>query len=398
MARGAVLIGSDGRIEAVGADAAVPHPPDVVAESFGDAILLPGLVNTHTHLELTGLAEGAPGPDFPAWIRQLRSRKAERAPEEFLAAAREGLADCWAAGVTTVGDTGDTGAAIEALSASGGCGIAYQEVFGPHPAQCEESLGGLRRRVEALARFVGERVAVGVSPHAPYTVSGRLYAATAAWAEEEALPVAVHLAESPAETELLARGEGGFAEAWRERGIPHLAPLGCSPVQWLGRHGVLGERTLCIHLVQVAPVDIELLSDAGVAVAHCPLSNRAHGHGTAPLGALLSAGLRVGLGTDSVVSVGTLDLLAEARMAAALGGLDARAALALCTISGARALGLGREIGSLQVGKWGDCAVIRPGRATEGMVPEARVLSGGPRDIVATFVGGKAVHRGEPMS
>ena len=395
--RGAVLIGSDGRIAAVGADATVPHPPGVAAESFDDAILAPGLVNTHTHLELTGLAEGAPDPDFPAWIRRLQSRKAERSTEEFIVAAREGLADCWAAGVTTVGDTGDTGAAIEALSASGGSGVAYQEVFGPHPAQCKESLAELQRRVGTLARFVGERVAIGVSPHAPYTVSGRLYATTAAWAEEETLPVAVHLAESPAETELLARGEGGFAEAWRARGIPQPVPLGCSPVQWLDRHGVLGEHTLCIHLVHVTPGDIASLSRAGVAVAHCPLSNRAHGHGVAPVGELLSAGLRVGLGSDSVVSVGTLDLFAEARVAAVLGGLDAEAALALCTISGARALGLEREIGSLRVGKWGDCVVIRPGRATAGRAPAARVLASGPRDVVATFVGGKDVHRGEPM-
>jgi 5-methylthioadenosine/S-adenosylhomocysteine deaminase len=315
----------------------------------------------------------------------------------LLAAARDGLADCWAAGVTTVGDTGDTGAAIEALSGSGGCGVAYQEVFGPHPAQCEESLAGLQRRVDALGRFAGGRVAIGVSPHAPYTVSGRLYAVTAAWADQEALPVAVHLAESPAETELLASGAGGFAEEWRRRGIPQPTPLGCSPVQWLDCHGVLGERTLCIHLVHLNSGDLELLSRAGVAVAHCPLSNRAHRHGVAPLGPLLSAGLRVGLGTDSVVSVGTLDLLAEARVAAILGGLDAEAALALCTVSGARALGLEREIGSLRVGKWGDCAVIRPGRATAGLAPAARVLASGPRDVVATFLGGSDVHRAQAM-
>jgi 5-methylthioadenosine/S-adenosylhomocysteine deaminase len=224
-------------------------------------------------------------------------------------------------------------------------------------------------------------------------VSGPLYAATAAWATEEALPVAVHLAESAAETDLLARGEGGFAQAWRDRGIPGPAPLGRSPVEWLEGHGVLGERTLCIHLVQVTSGDIGVLSRAGVAVAHCPLSNRAHRHGAAPLSALLSRGLRVGLGTDSVVSVGALDLLAEARAAAVLAGLDAEAVLALCTVSGARALGLERDVGSLRVGKWGDCTVIRPEPGTAGLRPAARVLASAPRDVVATFVGGKDVHR-----
>lgn len=395
MIDGAVLVGEDGRIVAVGPAATVPDPPNVVAETFDDAILLPGLINTHTHLELTGLADGSPGSDFPAWIRRLRVRKAERSPEDFLAAARQGLADCWAAGVTTVGDTGDSGAVIQVLAAEGACGIAYQEVFGPHPAQCADSLAGLQCRMDTLGSLAGGRVIIGVSPHAPYTVSGPLYAATASWAADTGLPVAVHVAESPAETELLARGEGGFADAWRDRGIPLPAPPGRSPVEWLECHGVLGDRTLCIHLVQVTPRDIEVLARADVAMAHCPLSNRAHRHGAAPLDALLSSGIRVGLGTDSVVSVGALDLLAEARAAAVLGGLDDDAALALCTASGARALGLAHEVGSLSPGKWGDCVVVRPGAATAGLAPSARVLATGPREVVATFVGGKDVYRAE---
>jgi 5-methylthioadenosine/S-adenosylhomocysteine deaminase len=130
------------------------------------------------------------------------------------------------------------------------------------------------------------------------------------------------------------------------------------------------------------------------------LSNRAHGHGEAPLAALLSAGLRVGLGTDSIMSVGTLDLLAEARAARALAGLDAARALALCTRDAARALGLEREVGVLAPGRWGDCVVIRPPHAPDAsgtdMSAEDRVLASGPRDVLATFVGGRDVHRTSP--
>ena len=214
------------------------------------ALLLPGLINTHTHLELTGLDGGPPEPDFARWIRRLREMKAARSPEAFLAAARRGLADCWTAGVTTIADTGDSGAVIEALAEGGGSGIAYHEVFGPHPDQREASLRGLQEAVERLGQFAGGRVRIGVSPHAPYTVSGPLYGATAAWAREAGLPIAVHLAESPAESALLASGTGAFADAWRNRGIPMPAPLGRSPVAWLDEHGVLSERTLCIHVVQ----------------------------------------------------------------------------------------------------------------------------------------------------
>ena len=390
-----MLVGEDGRIRAVGPAATVPAPGDVPAEDFGDAVLLPGLINTHTHLELTGLGGQPPDPEFAAWIRRLRETKAALPAEAFLAAARRGLADCWAGGVTTVADTGDSGAAMQALAESGASGVAYHEVFGPHPDQRDESLAGLQRRVEQLGRYAGGRVRLGVSPHAPYTVSGPLYAATGAWARAEGLPLAVHLAESVAESRLLAAGEGAFADAWRARLIPMPTPAGRTPVEWLDEHGVLTARTLCIHVVQASGADVVRLARAGAAIAHCPLSNRAHGHGDAPVASFLAAGLRVGMGTDSVVSVGTLDLLAEARAARALAGLDAGRALALCTIDGARALDLDREVGSLAPGKWGDIAVIQPGGSAEPSVAtvEEQVLASGPRDVRATFVGGRDVYR-----
>ncbi len=364
--RGALLIGPDGRIRAVGSDDAVPAPADVPVEDFGDALLLPGLINTHTHLELTGMGGQPPAAEFAAWIRGLREAKAARSPEAFLAAARRGLADCWAAGVTTVADTGDSGAVAQALADADGSGIAYHEVFGPHPDQRDESMLGLQRQVERLGRYAAERVRLGVSPHAPYTVSGPLYAAAAAWARTMDLPMAVHLAESLAESRLLAGGEGPFADAWRARGIPLPAPAGRTPVEWLDEHGVLTERTLCIHVVRASAADIGILARADAPIAHCPLSNRAHGHGAAPLGALLAAGLRVGLGTDSVVSVGALDLLAEARAARELAGLDAARTLRLATIEGARALGLEDDVGSLRPGKWGDVVVLRSGDTAVG--------------------------------
>jgi cytosine/adenosine deaminase-related metal-dependent hydrolase len=392
---GAVLIGASGRIEAVGPESTVPRPAEAAIEEFGEALLLPGLVNTHTHLELTDLDHGPPEPEFANWLLNVRRLKAARSPEQFLNAARRGLAQCHAAGVTTVADTGDSGAVVQALAEAGGSGIAYQEVFGPHPNQVSQSLAELQGRMEALGGFAGERVRLGVSPHAPYSVSGPLYAATATWAAAEGLPLATHVAESPAESELMEGGSGAFAEGWRVRGIPLPAPPGRTPVAWLDQHGVLGEHTLCIHVVNAGSEDLDRLARRGSAVAHCPLSNAAHGHGRAPLAGLLDRGLRVGLGTDSALSVGTLDLLAEARAARDLGGLDAGRALALCTIEAARALGLDDEIGSLTVGKWGDCVLIRPPSPTAASEPEKLTLTTGPADVLATLVGGRDVYRAD---
>jgi 5-methylthioadenosine/S-adenosylhomocysteine deaminase len=389
---GAVLVGADGRIAAVGPEESVPSPPGVARSEWQSAALLPGLVNAHTHLELTGFAGQAEDADFSAWIRRIRALKAERTPEEFLSAAREGLASCHAAGVTTVADTGDSGAVIQALAEVGGSGIAYHEVFGPHPDQWRESLAGMQQRIGEFRRFVSDRVRLGVSPHAPYTVSAELYVAVARYAEREGLPLAVHLAESEAESEFLHEGAGPFAAAWTARGIPLPPQPGRSPVAWLEQHGVLGERTLAIHVVQVGPADVSRLARSRTAVAHCPQSNRRHGHGAAPLAAFLEAGLRVGVGTDSVASVGVLDLMAEARAARALAGLGADAALALVTRDAARAIGLEGEVGTLETGRWGDLAVIAIPEAGSQEAAMEAVLDSAPGDVLETLLGGRTVH------
>ena len=389
--RGAILIGPDGRLQAVGSDSAVPHPHGVPAADLDDAVILPGLINAHTHLELTGFEGRIQEPDFAAWIRRLRQLKTTRTPSEYLVAARQGLVDCYAAGVTTVADTGDSGAGFAALAEVEGSGVAYQEVFGPHPDQAEESLAGIRARVDQLRPEATGRVRIGVSPHSPYTVSARLFRLVAEWAKSERLPVAVHVAESPAETQFLLAGEGPFADAWHARGIPLPESLGQTPIQWLSSQGVLSDRCLCIHAVQVRTADIQRLAEADAAVAHCPLSNRAHGHGAAPLAAFMNADVRIGLGTDSVLSVGRLDLLAEARAAAGLATLNAGDLLQLCTLSGARALGIDGETGSLVPGKWADCTVIRLHESRRGIAEQ--VLASSPNDVLLTFVGGKEVYR-----
>ncbi|MGH7607240.1 MAG: amidohydrolase family protein, partial [Gemmatimonadales bacterium] len=255
--------------------------------------------------------------------------------------------------ITCVADTGSSGAAMRALHALGGRGIAYHEVFGPDPAQVDESMAGLAAAVAELRRLATPRSRVGVSPHAPYTVSAPLYAVVAAFAARERLPIAVHVAESKEEACLVRDGTGPFAEALRARGIA-VAPHGQSPVALLVRWGVVSRGTLCIHCVQVDGDDVALLRRAGAAVAHCPRSNAAHGHGAAPLAALRDAGVPVGFGTDSVVSVGDPDLWAEAAAA----GLEGEDALRALTWDGARALGWEREIGSLEVGKAADLAVV----------------------------------------
>ena len=373
---GAVLVDATGKIVVLGPHSQIPAPPGTVTREFKDAALVPGLVNCHTHLELTHLAGQNAEPEFAKWIRRVRELKEATTPDGFYAAAVQGVKDSWARGVTCVAETGSTGAVMRALHDLGGRGIVYQEVFGPDPAKLAESMRDLENAVSQLRRLSASRLRIGVSPHAPYTVSAALYEAVAGFARRERLPVAIHLAESKEESEFVESGTGPFADAWRARGIT-VEPHGCVPVEYLRRLGLLNAGTLCIHCVQTDEHDVAVLAAAGVAIAHCPRSNRAHGHGSAPLGAFRTAGIRVGLGTDSVVSVADVDLWAEARAA----GLDGKDALHALTIDGARALGWAREIGSLEVGKAADLAVF-PGD----------IRRHPPSSAVLTVLAGRIVH------
>jgi 5-methylthioadenosine/S-adenosylhomocysteine deaminase len=348
----------------------------VQALHFPDADLMPGLVNCHTHLELTHLGGGKHDePEFLKWIRRIRELKEATSAAAFYEAALAGIRDCWARGVTCIAETGSTGAVMRALHDLGGRGIVYQEVFGPDPVQCSASMAELQSTVRPLRRLATAQLVVGISPHAPYTVSAPLYEAVAQFARLEQLPIAVHVAESKEETAFVRDGDGPFAAALRARGIAVEARR-ASPVAYLMQRGVIKAGTLCIHCVQVDQADVELLRVLRASVAHCPRSNAAHRHGRLPLGLFRNAGVPVGLGTDSVVSVGELDLWAEAEAA----GFTGDAALRSLTIEGARALGWEREIGSLEVGKAGDLLVqtVRP--------------SGRPT-VQLTVVSGRIVHQ-----
>ena len=369
---GAVLVDSNGRITAVGPHASVPSPRGAHALHFPDAELLPGLVNCHTHLELTNLGGGVQydEPEFLKWIRRIRELKDATSAEAFYEAAVAGVRDCWARGVTCVAETGSTGAVMRALHDLNGRGIVYQEVFGPDPAQRDASMAELQMAVMSLRGLERPELRLGASPHAPYTVSAVLYEAVAQFARRERLPTAVHIAESPEETALVRDGAGPFAEALRARGIM-VQPQHRSPVAYLVQLGVLQRGTLCIHCVQVDDSEITLLRRIGVSVAHCPRSNATHRHGVMPLRLLREAGVPIGLGTDSVVSVGVLDLWAEADAA----GLRGEAALRALTIEGARALGWENEIGSLEVGKAADLLVQTIQRSNRPTV-QLTVVSG----------------------
>src|SRR6202165_3717503 len=358
------VVESDGLITYVGPRAGAPSGKDY---ELGKAILLPGLVNAHTNLELTAMRGFLEDCAFAEWIDKLRQSRNEILDTEMLLdSARFGIVEGLEAGITTYADTCSSGVVLQAMRELGVRGIMYQEVFGPDPSQAEVAMRELEDRVEALGREETELVSLGVSPHAPYTVSDPLYDAAARFANSRQLPLAMHIAESEPEFDVVTRGTGDFAERWRSRGIP-VSSRARSPIALLEKRGALERGPLLIHCVRVDEDDIEIMARRSCSVAHCPASNAKFGHGIAPLLPLLAAGIRVGIGSDSVASNNRMDILDEARLAVLIhraatrrhDAFGAHQALELATIGGARALGLDSRVGSLEPGKDADLAAFR---------------------------------------
>jgi cytosine/adenosine deaminase-related metal-dependent hydrolase len=346
--RGGVAV-EDGRVVAVGsADELEGERRD-----FPEAVIVPGLVNAHTHLEYAVYAGFGDGLTFGPWLHTHIERKARIGWEDFVAIATLGAAECLGSGVTTIGDASFSGASAVAAGQVGLRGIVYIEVFGSDVHAAGERVSAIRARLEGT---LGARLSLGVSPHAPYSVSPEVYQA----AYDLGLPVATHVAESDDETDYLQRGEGPIAA------VSDVEPPGTTSVRHLDAHGLLEPRVVAAHCVKVDSEEISLLAEHDVAVAHCPRSNAVLGCGIAPLPELLDAGLRVGLGTDSPASTPSFDMWEEMRAAVYSArarserpdALSASDALELATLGSARALGLADELGSLAPGKRADLAVV----------------------------------------
>jgi 5-methylthioadenosine/S-adenosylhomocysteine deaminase len=381
---GAVAIGDDGRIAALGTIEELGE-----GERFPECVIIPGFVNSHSHLEYAVYAGFGDGLSFVPWILVHIERKQRIGAEEMHAIARLGAAECLRSGITTVGDCSFSGAAVPACAELGLRAIVYLEVFGSGTEQLTGRFEDNRERIED---HLSDRVRLGISPHAPYSCSPELYAACL----DLGLPVATHLNESEDELDWLVNGNG----PWKALTSKLPPPLGESGIRALARRGLLRSGMLAAHCTQVDEEEIELLATHGISVAHCPRSNALLGAGIAPLVALREAGVNVSVATDSPASTPSFDMFDELR--AAIAGARARErrpdalsaadALELATLGGARALGLEAETGSLVPGKQADIAVVS--LAESPFIPwedpvTAAVLGGSPDRVVATLVSGE---------
>jgi aminodeoxyfutalosine deaminase len=344
-----------GRIVDLGAD---PRGAASGADSFA---ILPGLINAHTHLELSWLAGRVPpAASMGQWIRALMAQRRSDSPpaETQRQAATAAIEEARARGTVAFGDIGNTLMAADVLADANVPAVLFHELIGFGPADAD---GRAAEGARSVIETVRPPVLPGIAPHAPYSVSPDLFRAIARVASARALPTSVHLGESQEEVEFLATGGGEIAATLKHLGAwnPEWSPPGVDPAAYLDSLGVLAPGLLVVHATQLGPPALARLAAHGCVIVSCPRSNRWVGAGDPPLDDFYASGAAVVFGTDSLASAPDLDMFAELAAARRVSSVSAARLLESATRAAACALGLDADFGSISVGKRAELLAVR---------------------------------------
>ena len=393
---GAIAV-EDGIIAAVGRLDEVRAAISAPVTDLPGCVIMPGLVNAHTHLELTHFSAWKVRKEldylpksYEEWVQQVVKIKRALHPGELELSTGEGVRLCLESGTTSVGDILSDFSLAPLLCASPLGGRLFLEAIGHDPLQCE----ALVQRMETVLQTISGRLLPGVSPHTPHTVSPQLFKALHALAGKMGIPKAVHLSETADEAAFMHDTTGAIAEvlypmAHWEQYLPH--PMRTTSTCYLDEMGVLDRTTIAVHAVHVTPFDVALLKERGASVVLCPRSNDRLFVGSAPHRLFKSSGVSLALGTDSLASNDSLSLWDEISFLQQVspGVFSAEELLEMATLGGARALGIESRTGSLEAGKNGDFLVLS-GVGEPGASVSAAVLA--KCELEQVYIRGELYH------
>jgi aminodeoxyfutalosine deaminase len=372
------------------------HSPPPNLESrvidWGSAIILPGLVNAHTHLELTRMRRPAHGcASFTSWLALLVKERENWTREDYLESTRMGARLSLASGTTLLGDISASGVSWEALKTAPLRKVIFEEAVSLQPAKAGAIAAALEQRLEHVVPDAF--LTAGASPHAPYSVSAELFIALARLAQRRGLHLATHVAETKQELEFLRDGHGeirkfltglgSFPESW--------LPPRCTPVLYLEGLGVLDRPALLIHCNYLDQDSMARILSRSCSVVYCPRSHAYFGHEPHPVRQLLDMGINVALGTDSMASNDSLSVLEEMRyLYQNRKDLKCDEIIRMATLNGAVALDFGGVIGRLRRGYWADMTVLSLPDSMGDRNVMAQILEGAG-ECQATIVQGEIV-------
>ena len=367
------------------------YPKERVVD-LKDKLIMPGLLNIHAHLELSWLRDViGEKSNFFEWVMELVELRRKEVKDIATESAADGLREAIKTGTTCIADTTSLETSVPYLIKSGIRAMIYLEILGMDESRADDILEVLQSRLDSLDTLP-DRIMTGLSPHAPYSVSGKLFRMLSKFSSTNGLCLSTHLSETKDEY-LHMRGRPSALDGYMKRfGWDTFKPnRGRTSVSFVNKYNLLS-NCIAVHCVHVNNRDIALLKSARASVAHCPRSNHYLNAGLAPISEMLDAGVNVGIGTDSLASNLDLNMWNEMRFAYLVNNLPARKVFEMATINGAKALRIDEVTGSLEPGKDADIIAIDTPASTL-KDPYQRLLLDTERDDIAlTMVQGKAIY------
>lgn len=334
-----------------------PHDGGDV-EDLGSVAVLPGLVNAHTHLELSWMrGQVPPGTSMPAWAARLMALRLSDAGDRTPPIV-DAIVEARASGTCLVGDVANTFATFDPLLDSELSAALFRELVGFSPLDPDALVRQVSDQIADLTPIAWLRPSI--VPHAPYSVSPDLMRAIAHWSKGK--PLSIHLGESAQEVQFLQDGTGEWRALLESIGAWNAAwtAPACGPVEYLDRLGMVDRHLLAVHGVTFTDAELARLAAARSTVVACPRSNRWTGAGVPPIDRFFASGVRVAVGTDSLASVEDLNLFAElAEVRRLAPTVPASRILDSATLAGAQALGFDSELGTIEPGKRAQLLAVR---------------------------------------
>lgn len=376
LAGGAVVLDERGVVLDVGESGAMRSAHASASWERHDAVLMPGLVNAHTHLELSSLRGHCPGGrGFGPWVSGMLEARERFQPEHDAEAIEEGVSELLRCGTVAVGEVSNTLSAVPSLATAPILTRVFHEVFGMRAETGQVVLEAARASRADIEDWPAH-LSYTLSPHTPFSMHPELMAETLADGRGRGALMSLHLAEHAAERAFLRDGGGPFRSFLESRDAsePDWPPPGLDPVRYADKLGALAPDVIAVHLADAHPDELSLVAERGAPVVLCPRSNLHIEVKLPPLLDVLAAGIRPGLGTDSLASAPSLDVLDEARsLRERFTQVPCRSLIAMATGWGAAALRLHEQVGDFAPGR-APGVIAFPCPAGPPADPEAFVL------------------------
>ncbi len=356
---GAVIIDDGGKIKYAGQFKDIDGFNSCRTIDLGNSAIVPGFVNSHTHLELTHLHKCIKSNgNFTNWIRQLVDEKSNWPESEYALSVQDGIKNSLKSGTTTVVDITRNGFALNELLTSKIRKSLFFEIINFNPDTAEDTLNDFRELITGINP--DDLLSIGIFPHAPYTVSSRLYRECKKVSEALDIEIATHIAETEDEVELLTKGTGHFVSLLKDFNmLNNWKHPGQSPINYMKNIGFLENGCILIHCNYLSGDEIDLIEKTNSNVVFCPRSHEYFRHEDHPFSSLKDRNINLALGTDSLASNDTLSILDEMKFIRKhYRDMKPQDIFHMGTIAGAVALKMDDSIGKLYPGYYADIAVI----------------------------------------